>query len=202
MKKLLQILTGLFLILILAYFAFLDISEKRKNDLLLSKKEERVSDKVLIKIKDKIESTIPTIHKFSKQPIEINITEPIPEKKVSVLKEVRVVIDENQTEIVTIPKSVKMVIEEKIIVEKNTTETIIPQVVIATKKIVETTIVPEVTIESVNIPTVVSVPVAVKNTIDVPIPIQAITAPIAVKTQEVIEEEVKRKIELKTKGVE
>ena len=82
MKKTLQILIGLLLILLLSYLAFLDISAERKNDLFLSDKIQRKEtshtqptiDNNRNNLKSEIKIALPDIEKII---IEKNTTEPI-----------------------------------------------------------------------------------------------------------------------------
>lgn len=179
MKKTLQILVGLFLILLLAYFAFLDVSAKRKSDLLLSETKLIESDKnltqateVRVELKEKDVKT--------KVVVENNLTQ-IPLSTPTVINKESVV--------ETAP--VKAVVEETV-VKKIITPVLTPTPL--QKTVIETTIIPTPMKSSVNIPTVVTVPKPIMSTVDVPKPVKAITAPIAVQTE--------KAIELKTKGVE
>jgi hypothetical protein len=177
MKKTLQILVGLLLILLLAYFAFLDVSEKRKSDLRLSEVKAIESEKNLTEATVEIEEKTKVI-------VETNLTQiPLATTPVILHKEKEHVIE-------TAPI--------KTIVEKTITPTPSKKIVIET----ETINIPQAVKSNSTIPSVVKVPVAIQNSVNVPTPVKAVTAPIAVQIPQDILKEINEKIELKTKGVE
>jgi hypothetical protein len=180
MKKTLQILVGLLLILLLAYFAFLDVSEKRKSDLRLSEVKAIESEKNLTEATVEVQE----IEEKTKIIVETNLTQiPLATTPVILHKEKEHVIE-------TAPI--------KTIVEKTITPTPSKKIVIET----ETINIPQAVKSNSTIPSVVKVPVAIQNSVNVPTPVKAVTAPIAVQIPQDILKEINEKIELKTKGVE
>ena len=191
MKKTLQILVGLFLILLLAYFAFLDISEKRKND-LLSKSE--TIDKNTNSMENVIKETSVKIEDKEENITQASVT--IIDKNSTLTKSVVKKQEVNITKTLTQSKEETHSVEKHVIIITATPPQIskTPTNLEIVKPSSETTIIPTPMKSSVNIPTVVTVPKPIQKIVDVPTPVKAITPPIAVETE--------KAIEFKTKGVE
>ncbi|CAA6799308.1 MAG: Unknown protein [uncultured Sulfurovum sp.] len=227
MKKILQILLGFLLILVLAYFSFLEISGKIKDD-LLSKTKNKLIDKGIVGINAEVEGeglalrrtvvltgTVGSEKEKSKIVSFMEELEGVGSVNNKILVEARVYGIPNVVEVPVVKKVkavvpvAKVAVKSVVLAEKNEvnatkTAEVLPSVP-AVKAVTEPISVIEVkrqeTVPSQVVVKVPTVPVVAENIIEVPKVIEVITVPIPVEAEKaIVHEEVKKNI--KTQGVE
>lgn len=198
MKKSLQILLGLILILILAYLCFIRVSSNIKND-LISKTELIYKENNITGVTVEIEGEDLSMRRV----LVLTGTISSYKKKVDAeifAKNIDGVLSVKNSIVIDIavdrkPKPTIVYIKEpvEVIVTPTPTPTNKP-----TEIIIKST--PKASVEGkIDIPIPIDAPIAIKNTVNIPTPVDVPKTPIAIQSA-IIEENEETK--LKTKGVE
>jgi len=198
MKKSLQILLGLILILILAYLCFIRVSSNIKND-LISKTELIYKENNITGVTVEIEGENLSMRRV----LVLTGTISSYKKKVDAeifAKNIDGVLSVKNSIVIDIavdrkPKPTIVYIKEpvEVIVTPTPTPTNKP-----TEIIIKST--PKASVEGkIDIPIPINAPIAIKNTVNIPTPVDVPKTPIAIQSA-IIEENEETK--LKTKGVE
>lgn len=196
MKKSLQILLGLTLILILAYLCFIRVSSNIKND-LISKTELIYKENNITGVTVEIEGEDLSMRRV----LVLTGTISSYKKKVDAeifAKNIDGVLSVKNSIIIDLavdkkPKPTMVYIKEPVEVIVTPTPTNKP-----TEIIIKST--PKASVEGkIDIPIPINAPIAIKNTVNIPTPVDVPKTPIAIQSA-IIEENEETK--LKTKGVE
>ena len=196
MKKSLQILLGLTLILILAYLCFIRVSSNIKND-LISKTELIYKENNITGVTVEIEGENLSMRRV----LVLTGTISSYKKKVDAeifAKNIDGVLSVKNSIIIDLavdkkPKPTMVYIKEPVEVIVTPTPTNKP-----TEIIIKST--PKASVEGkIDIPIPINAPIAIKNTVNIPTPVDVPKTPIAIQSA-IIEENEETK--LKTKGVE
>lgn len=224
MKKLLQILLGFILILVLAYFSFLEVSEKIKDD-LLSKAQTKFVDKGIVDVQAAVEGEGFTISRTltltgtvgsEKEKARVaslieslegvatvnnNIRVKEPRYSVPIVTEVPKV----QAVIPKAPSSIKAVTAEVLPKEVKKVETVVKkEMPLQEENSIKKVVTEEVTktenqVSSIAIETSIAmpkVPVVTQKMVEVPTPVPAVVAPMTPVVPVAMEVEENKNIEI------